>query len=103
MVVPQGVRQARKLDGIDAQRRRAQLGVASRGGCWETRADVRRALSVRAGRQPRRPWVRPRASPRRLVAVVALGGVVALAGAAPSWGRGTIRWHGCGGGAPGNL
>ena len=46
---------------------------------------------------------RPRPSVRRTFAVVALGGVLASAAAAPSWGRGTIRWHGCGRGAPAKL
>ena len=45
----------------------------------------------------------------RLLAIAAAASLVlgltalALAGAAPSWGRGTIRWHGCGQGAPRDL
>jgi pimeloyl-ACP methyl ester carboxylesterase len=39
----------------------------------------------------------------RILAVVALLGALALVGAASSWGRGTIRWHGCGQGAPRDL
>jgi pimeloyl-ACP methyl ester carboxylesterase len=46
---------------------------------------------------------RRRPTPRRIAAVVALGSVLALAGAAPSWGRDAIRWHACGRGAPASL
>jgi pimeloyl-ACP methyl ester carboxylesterase len=41
---------------------------------------------------------RRRASASHVLVVVALGGALAGAGAAPSWGA--IRWHGCGRGAP---
>ena len=46
-----------------------------------------------------------RVRPRRLIGVVALGWLLVLTAAAPSWGRprGTIHWHGCGQGAPRNL
>ena len=46
-------------------------------------------------------WLRARGG--RVFAVVAFAGALALTGAAPSWGRGTIRWHGCGQGAPRDL
>jgi pimeloyl-ACP methyl ester carboxylesterase len=48
-------------------------------------------------------WVRPRAGLRRIVAAGVLAGALAFAGAAPTWARGTIAWHGCGREAPKHL